>query len=136
MALPCHQRHRLGFVDVCIDRYIAAAREIAEAAEKRLAASFRTGRTERPSDARMKRWALEHGTLNELDHIGAFSVRLHGPRQTVLHRGRHDFVPERNRLDARYVSHLQGEYAADADVLIGLQDRVDVLLVVGIDRRE
>jgi hypothetical protein len=136
MALSRHQRHRLRFVDVRVDRQAAAAREVAQPAEERLAAALGAGRAERPGDARMDPLALAHRALDQLHDLHAAPEGLDRARQAFAHRRRHDFVPEGNRLDAGNVGDLEREYAADAHLLVRLQDRVDMLLVVRVDRGE
>ena len=114
---------------------IGALRQLRQQVEIFLGADLRRRRPERPGQARMASGMTLALALDPVDQLARAAAALHRHRGAAAQLRRDQLVPERQRPAARHVAHLQREHAADADVVVGLRDGVDLARIERMHRR-
>src|SRR5215469_5050258 len=135
VRLPRDQRHRAGFIEVRVDGELFSIRQVREFPQQFRCAPLGTGRAERQGDARMPTALRTYDVAQQFRQIDALERLDRASKRTPLLR-RHHLLPEGNRLRPGRVGKLQCEYAANADVLVGLEDRFQMLLIERVDGGE
>src|SRR5262249_6186956 len=96
-------------------------------------ASLRRGRSKCPRYP--LRWRASEARRLEVPDQIELAFRLGGGRQQRMKIGREGILPEWNGFDSLPISILQGEHHADADLLVGLHHRIQVTILVWIERQ-